>query len=68
MKCWEKTYNEGATLLFICLRQMAYGIKDLNPSVEVNVDGGGIVRAFGKKIRKQLSLGRFNTYTVARAE
>jgi hypothetical protein len=68
MRWWEKTYNEGATLFFICLWQMANGIKDLDPSVEVDVDGGGIVRAFRKKIRKQLNLGRVDTYTVARAE
>jgi hypothetical protein len=54
-----KTYNEGATLFFICLWQMAYGIKDLNPSVEVDVDGGSIVRALRKKVSKQLKLGRF---------
>ena len=68
MKLWEKTYNEGATLFFICLGQMTYGIKDLNPSVEVDVDGGGILQAFRKKIRKELRLRMIDTYTVARAE
>lgn len=59
MTRWEKTYNESATLFFICLWQMAYGIKDLNPSVEVDVDGGSIVRTFKRKIRVQFKLGRF---------
>jgi hypothetical protein len=38
-------HNESTTLLLVCTRKMAHGMKDLNSSVGIDMNGRGVITA-----------------------